>query len=307
MKIKIFAAAVFLFLILSPGASKNQLVLIYTNSLNGHLDYCKCPSDPKGGLIKRSTEIKKLRALYNDPIVVETGDFFPADDDPLLSEYIARSYAHIKYDAVLFGDHEFLSGAETLMSYNRMLPFVWGNIEFIERDANESPRHKIKIFKRGGVTVGIAATLSQDVFRFVDKKIVSKIIIADQTETLQADVNALRKNGAQLIIVLSHSGYDTDLILAKRVNGIDIIVGGHSQTLLKEPVKAGSSLIVQAGTNGSRIGVLEIDFAEGKIKSYKNSFRLPDDKQPADDPVIRGFIKKYEKKIREDYKKMRFD
>jgi 2',3'-cyclic-nucleotide 2'-phosphodiesterase (5'-nucleotidase family) len=71
-------------------------------------------------------------------------------------------------------------------------------------------------------------------------------------------------------------------------------------------VKIGNALIVQAGSNGAHIGILELTVDRGRVISYRNSFRRPDEFRPADDPHIRGLINEYREKMKKDSGAVRF-
>jgi 5'-nucleotidase len=86
---------------------------------------------------------------------------------------------------------------------------------------------------------------------------------------------------------------------------LDIIVGGHSQTLLKKPRMQGGTVIVQAGANGAHIGILELSVDKGRVSVVSNSFLRPDDRHPEDDPVIRKLITEYETEVHKKYRKLR--
>ncbi len=292
---------------ISPAHSREQrLVIVYTNSLNGNLDYCHCKSDPRGGLVKRATEIRKLRAAFKNMILVETGDFFTYEPDSLLCDYIVKAYKYIGYDAILPGDQEFSGGVGALVRYRNDIPFVSGNLKVFSNGKWDNPFPRTRIIGRDGIKIGIAGTISQDAFKYHPAKLLKEIKIQDQADEISKDVAKLKKDGAEFIILLSHSGYENDMELQKRLTGINVIAGGHSQTLVKEPVKSGTTLLVQAGADGSRIGILELTLRDGTVQSYKNSFLRPDEFQPADDAFVRRLINEYTEKTRKGYESLRF-
>jgi 2',3'-cyclic-nucleotide 2'-phosphodiesterase (5'-nucleotidase family) len=292
------AAAVFTIPLLLAVTPVRHITIIYTNSLNGNIDYCLCPSSPKGGLVKRSSEINRIRALYNNTFLFETGDFLSPDEDPLLASYIIKSYAHIGYEAVLTGDQEFNIGINKFIKHSASLPLVCGNILFKNKGGFAPAFNKFMIIEKAGVKAGVASTISPEVINYLPAETASEIKVPDQIDELNKDIKSLKERGADIIIVLSHSGYDRDLELAEAVTGIDLIIGGHSQTMIKKPEKKGRTLIVQAGADGSHIGILELQIGSNGISSYKNSFRLPDHKSHPDDPVIRSFINSYQTELR---------
>ncbi len=90
---------------------------------------------------------------------------------------------------------------------------------------------------------------------------------------MQEAVDAARKEGAQVVIVLSHNGMDVDLKMASRVTGIDAIMGGHTHDAVPRPVEVanagGKTLVTNAGSNGKFLGVLDLDVKNGKVLDYR--------------------------------------
>ncbi|TAL30142.1 MAG: hypothetical protein EPN93_20170 [Spirochaetes bacterium] len=301
------ALAIAFFLCVPDARSKEgSFTVVYTNSLNGHLDYCHCKEDPKGGLVKRATEIRALRTRYGDPLLVETGDFFAYETDPLLAEYVVKAYARIGYDAIAPGDQEFSGGIELITAHRYALPLLSDNLLVYDLFAWQPLFRRATAVERGGLKIGIIGSMHPDSFRYYPAKITDRVRVIDQLAEIRRDITALTAAGADFIILLSHSGYENDVALQKALPGVGLIVGGHSQTMIGTPLPAAGSLIVQAGSNGAHIGILELTVRDGKIVSFRNSFRLPDDTQPDDDPEIRALIREYEKKAEAESSKLRF-
>ncbi len=283
-----------------------DITLVYTNSLNGNLDYCKCRTNPRGGLVKRATAIRNIRKNFPNVVLVETGDFFTYDPDPLSAKYISEAMRSIAYDAVAAGDQEFTIGADKFLEYAPKLPFVSNNLLVKAGGKFREWAPRIRMVERGGVKIGIIGSVAANAFQYYQSKITRDIKVADQYSEIRKDVKSLKSRGAGLVVLLSHSGYDDDLLLQKKIAGIDIIVGGHTQSLIDKPVMSNGSIIVQAGTNGSRIGILQVKYENGRIVSYKNSFELPDEFRPEDDAYIRRLISDYKKEVSESAGKVRF-
>lgn len=301
-----FAAATIL-LWAGPGRSQERRVaIVYTNSLNGNLDYCQCKNDPRGGLVKRATEIKRIRDRYRNVVLFETGDFFTYEPDPLLNRYVIRAYALIGYSAVLFGDQELAGGVEGFLPFKDSLPFLCNNILLNTDRGWKNPFRRSLVIDAAGLKIGVTGSVSGTAFSYYPERITKNIRLLDQADETRKEVASLSRGGAELIVLLSHSGYDEDLELAKKLDGVDVIVGGHSQTLLKDPVKKGDTLIVQAGANGAHIGILELSVSGGKIISFTNSFRLPDEFQPEDNPAIRRLIDEYRREVEKTFNKVHF-
>ncbi len=301
------ALLVFVFLFFTAGnLFAEKLTVCYTNSLNGFIDYCHCKDDPKGGLVKRATVIKNLRKRHSNLLLIESGDFFHFEKDLLLAEYIIKAYKYINYDAVLFGDQEFSLGVDEFMSYRKRLPFLCNNLLVKKRGGNYPAFKRYSIIRKGNLQIGIIGSMNKNAFSYYPKEITSRVSVMPQVAEIKKDIASLKKAGINLIVLISHSGYEKDKKMALVLKDVDLIVGGHSQTLLRKPVRIGNTLIVQAGTNGSRIGILKATVKNGSIVSFRNSFKRPDDKQPADDPVIRRMIDEYNAKLRKNYKGLKF-
>lgn len=92
-------------------------------------------------------------------------------------------------------------------------------------------------------------------------------------DKMQKTVDNARAAGAQVVVVLSHNGMDVDLKMASRVRGIDAIMGGHTHDAIPEPVKVknpgGTTLVINSGSNGKFLSVLDFDVRKGKVRDFR--------------------------------------
>ena len=89
-------------------------------------------------------------------------------------------------------------------------------------------------------------------------------------EALTKEVARLRKaEGVQIVVLLSHMGPDQEQAIAQRVPGIDVVVGGHTHEILWQPVRAGNTLIVQAGSHGKLLGELDLVIRDGRVDDFQ--------------------------------------
>ena len=127
-------------------------------------------------------------------------------------------------------------------------------------------------------------------------------------EKMQKNVDAARAEGAQVVVVVSHNGMDVDLKMASRVSGIDAIMGGHTHDAIPDAVKVknagGTTLVINSGSNGKFLSVLDFDVRNGKVQDYRyrllpvfSNFIEPD---PAMTKYIADVRKPYLDKLNEE-------
>ena len=96
--------------------------------------------------------------------------------------------------------------------------------------------------------------------------------------------------GAELVVLLSHNGFDVDRKLASRVNGIDVILTGHTHDALPEPVLVGSTMLIASGSNGKFVTRLDLDVREGEVKGFSHKLIPIFSDVIAPDPYVRALI-----------------
>jgi len=128
-----------------------------------------------------------------------------------------------------------------------------------------------------------------------------------QEENLQANIDEVRKKGAQVVVLLSHNGMDVDLKLASRMRGLDAILGGHTHDAIPAPIAVknpvGTTLVTNAGSNGKFLGVLDFEVNAGKVSGYRYKLLPVFANLLAADPGMAAVINKhrapYESKLNE--------
>ena len=290
---------IFLIIICAPieayTANDDTLAIAYTSSLNGNIDSCACKSSPKGGLVKRGTAIQKMRRIYHNFILVDTGDFMPTYIDNTLPDYIARAYEYLKYDAIAFGDQDLDIGVGRFLRITENLPIVSTNTSFAT-ETQTLPGYRIS--KKGRLTIAIISVQDNDSYTYALSATRAEVRIGDIASSVNKTVSFLReKEHPDAVLMLIHGTLQRTIEVEKKIYGVDIIIGGHDQSFTNEPVIGDRAVIAFPGPNGSRIGIMEIERRDGRIAMKKNSFILPDRNNTADDPYIRGLIDDYRAKM----------
>ncbi len=282
---------------------EEEVTIIYTNSANGYLESCNCSENPFGGLVRRITVIRNLRKKYPDAISVDTGDNFSVRENKILADYVLKMMSIINYDAVAIGDQELIMGVDFFEKNIKRLPFISANILRCDGIKCWNIAESYKIKEVGGIKVAVLGIIDPGVFILFPKHKIEGLEFREHIEIIESTIKYLRQK-ADIIILLSHSGDAEDRRIAEVIPGIDLIVGGHSQTFHKEPLKVGNTLIVQTGRNGHRVGKLTLKLDKNKkIKSYENEMTLLIKDIP-DDKTGRNLIKEYKNKIKSEAEKV---
>ncbi|HSV97162.1 MAG TPA: metallophosphoesterase [Spirochaetota bacterium] len=338
MKIlKSLLAAVIILLALPLYAGEKLLTIIHTNDLHSHLmgfppelDYTadKTGDDATlGGWARMATVIKRERAGRTNPsLVLDAGDFTMGSLFHMLAREEAIELSLMKrigYDMVTLGNHEFdlMPGglARILAAGVRkgMPEIVFSSAKFSAESAKDDTLEAA--FKKGlvkpysvrivnGIKIGFFGIMGE--VAIGDAPFASPVKFTPPLEAAREMVKVLReKEKVDMVICLSHSGLylgskSEDEVLAREVKGIDIIVSGHTHTLLEKPLVVNNTIIVQAWEHGTRVGVLDVAWNDGKaaIKNYK--MITVDDSIPADRDIQRridSYIGDIDRRVLKEY------
>lgn len=136
-----------------------------------------------------------------------------------------------------------------------------------------------------GIAVGIIGIAATIIDKTMPDHFSEGVRFTDGVEEAREQSARLRKNGAELIIVLSHLGLPQDIELARQVPEINVILSGHTHNRLAEPEQVGDTVVIQSGCHGAFIGRLDIDIEHGRIVQSRHALIPIDDSIPEDDQM----------------------
>jgi len=245
-----------------------KITIFYNNSMNGHIDGCTCKADPKSGFVTKAYYLEHL--INTNNLLFDTGDFFDFYNQKIKAKYILQIFKKYKYTAITVGEQDFSSGNNIIIKNKNKLNIISYNllIKMINKNFKLLPYITKKV---NNINFFISANTHPSTFKYSTKKIKKNITIRNNIKDL-IKLYKKYKQKNYITILLSHSGFENDKKFSKiQNNNIDIIIGGHSQSLIKGNIKFNKTLIVQAGNNGNYLGKLDIIVKNGKILSYNNS------------------------------------
>jgi 5'-nucleotidase len=265
-----------------------RLTVLHTNDTHSQIE--PLPNDGRayagmGGMARRANLIKQIRAQEENVLLLDAGDMFQGTPyfNYFGGEPEFKLMSAMGYDAITLGNHDFDNGVAGLerVLHNAQFSILNANYNFSQTGL----RGKFKanqIFDKGGIKVGVFG-LGIKLAGLVPDSLFQGIKYYDPIAVAKEQVADLKKQGAQLIICLSHLGYEaandapSDLILATQVSGIDLIIGGHTHTFLTEPKPVihpetgHQTLINQVGWAGINLGRIDFSFtSKEKSSSYKS-------------------------------------
>ena len=271
------------------------LTILHTNDIHGHLTAWKgWEGDLKdkviGGFGRLAGAVAQARKGAENVLLLDAGDLIGDSMIADLTEGKAMVEAlnHLKYDAMSIGNHEPDFGTGVLRERMKEAGFVVIAANLIERKGSKLFAKPYVVKKVGGVSVGVLGLAYPKTGWTTAAKNVAEVEFQDPIPAVKHYLPKMRDDGAELVVVLSHLGLGGDKVLAEAVEGIDVIVGGHSHNRMSEAEKVGATLIVQAGAHGSDLGRLELTVEKGKVTAHAATLTLLDhDKVEADDDAER--------------------
>ena len=252
-----------------------HITVFHTNDIHGWImarDAGRLSKDPKrqiGGFAALANVVR----THNGPkLLIDAGDWFQGTPEGGMTQ--GRStidlLGQMGFDATEVGNHDFDYGEATLktLAARAKIPVLAANI-YDEKTGKRVPYVKDHILKDvAGVKVGIFGLLTTNMHNLTFAKNYKGLRFRSEVEEAKDQVEALRKEGAELVIAVTHVGirrqgnapFEDDQVIAARVPGIDVIVGGHSHTALYKPVQEPThgTYIVQAGQYLQHVGILTL-------------------------------------------------
>ena len=224
-----------------------------------------------GGLDRIATVLKSIRAERGDRTVfLDGGDTWQNSYTSMLTkgQDMVDCVALLKPDAMV-GHWEFTLGAERVKAITEKLgfPFLAQNIR--DTEWNEAAFEPMTMIERGGVKIAVIGQAFPYTPIANPRWMMPTWSFGIREEDLQGNVEKARKDGAELVVLLSHNGFDVDRKLAGRVKGIDVILIGHTHDALPEVVQVGKTLLVASGSHGKFVSRLDLDVRGGEVKDFR--------------------------------------
>lgn len=261
------AIAVFALALFVTCKSSKTITILHTNDTHSQIEPYITSKDTLGGVLRREQAIYEVRRQSKGPVFLfDAGDF--SQGTPYFNLFggdVEIEMMNIMgYDAATLGNHEFDNGLDSLAAKLKKakFPVVCANYKFPGCPELEKVIKEWIVIERQGVKIGIFG-LSPNMDGLTFTSTVERMQYLDPVEVSKKMVSVLREQRCDLIVCLSHLGYDPepgrpmcDPILASQVHGIDLIVSGH--THIEKDTVVGRTHIIQTGVKGVNLGKVVI-------------------------------------------------
>lgn len=288
----------------AAAASGHDIVILYTNDIHGRLEAFKSSgaSEPVGGMAKLATLVDEILAREGkNVLILNAGDSIHGTN--LVNLFSGKSMVEVMecvgIEAMAVGNHEFNYGQLVLLERAAQADFPFLSANTIAVQGGKALLPGALIVTVNGVRIGIFGLSPLDTYTSTHPKNVVGLEFMDPIRVASWMVPYLREQEkVDLVVALTHIGYDDDKRLAAAVPGIDVVVGGHSHTRLEKPDKAGNTIIVSAGEYAKDLGRLDITVEGGKITAYSGKL-IPIAAGVADSARVSSIVATYKKELDE--------
>ena len=226
-----------------------------------------------GGLDRVATVVKSIRADRPDAILLDGGDTWHGSYTCHHTEGqdMVNVMNALNTEAMTF-HWEFTLGSDRVHEIIDTLPFpaLGQNIFDAEWDEPAEYFKPYTFFERGGSKIAVIGQAFPYMPIANPSWMFPEYSFGIRDENMQAMVDEVRGLGADLVVVLSHNGFDVDKKMASIVTGIDIILSGHTHDALPEPVLIDNTIIVASGSNGKFVSRVDLDVRNGQMMGFKH-------------------------------------
>jgi 5'-nucleotidase len=292
----LFASVVLAFACTVPVRASDErlhVVVLHTNDIHGQVLPRKAtwlkrdPVPMAGGLPRAAAYVNRVRqesAKNGDVVfVVDAGDWYQGTPEGLLDDGagFVKALSLVGYDAMCVGNHDFDHGIPNLVKLLKStgVPAVAANLEDKQSGKPVDWVPPFRIVERGGLRVAFVGLVTP-VTPEITHPDAKTLTFVEPAQALTRAKQALTGK-CDWIVPLTHLGADNDKALAKAHPDLDLIVGGHSHTFLKDGVREGTTLIVQTGSKLSCVGRADVWFDKATKKVVESKDQMIDlDEEP---------------------------
>ncbi|RAP42045.1 thiosulfohydrolase SoxB [Rhodovulum viride] len=246
-----------------------------------------------GGLDRVATVINAIRADRPEALLLDGGDTWHGSYTCLRSDAqdMVNAMNLLKPDAMT-SHWEFTLGVDRVTEIVDGLDFAFLGANIFDAEWDEPAYEPYRMFERGGAQIAVIGQAFPYLPIANPKWMFPGLSFGVREERMAEVVQEVRGKGADLVVVLSHNGFDVDRKMAGNVPGIDVILTGHTHDALPEPVMVGQTLLIASGSNGKFVTRLDLDVREGRMMGFRHKLIPVFSDAIAPDPEMAALIER---------------
>ncbi|MEM8759284.1 MAG: thiosulfohydrolase SoxB, partial [Pseudomonadota bacterium] len=224
-----------------------------------------------GGLDRVATVVKRIRADRPGALLLDAGDTWQGSLTSLRTQGqdMVDAMNLMKPDAMT-SHWEFTLGIDRVTEIVDDLPFPFLGANIFDAEWDEPAYQPYEMFERGGVKIAVIGQAFPYMPIANPGWMFPGLSFGIREERIAELVAEVRADGAELVVLLSHNGFDVDRKLAGRVEGVDVILTAHTHDALPEPVMVGGTMLIASGSNGKFVTRLDLDVRDGGVKGFRH-------------------------------------
>ena len=224
-----------------------------------------------GGMDRVATVVRAIRAARPDSILLDGGDTWHGS----MTSFLTKGQDMVNVMNALgvearTSHWEWTLGTERVQEIVESLPFPFLGANIFDSEWNEPAFEPYKMFEKGGVRVAVIGQAFPYMPIANPGWMFPEYSFGVRQERMQAVVDEVRDAGADLVVCLSHNGFDVDRKMAGAVRGIDVILTGHTHDAIPEPVLVGDTILIASGSNGKFVSRVDLDVRDGRMMGFRH-------------------------------------
>ena len=224
-----------------------------------------------GGMDRVATVVNAIRAERPEALLLDGGDTWHGSytAEKTAGQDVVNVMNALKPDAMT-SHWEFTFGVDRVNEIVETLDFPFLGANIFDNEWDEPAYEPYQMFERGGAKVAVIGQAFPYLPIANPRWMFPGLSFGIRQERMEEMVAEVRDEGADVVVCLSHNGFDVDRKMAAEVEGIDVILCGHTHDALPEPLMVGKTALIASGSNGKFISRIDLDVRDGGLQGIKH-------------------------------------
>ncbi|MGD1923539.1 MAG: thiosulfohydrolase SoxB [Paracoccaceae bacterium] len=244
-----------------------------------------------GGMDRVATVINAIRAERPETLLLDGGDTWHGSyaAEQTKGQDVVNVMNALRPDAMT-SHWEFTLGKDRVDELVDELDFPFLGANIFDNEWDEPAYEPYQMFVRGGVQIAVIGQAFPYMPIANPRWMFPTLSFGIREERMREVVQEVRDEGAEVVVVLSHNGFDVDRKMASRVDGIDVILCGHTHDALPEPLMVGKTALIASGSNGKFVSRIDLDVRDGGLQGLRHKLIPIFSDVIAPDPAMTALI-----------------